>query len=130
MAIIQLTWVDASTNENIFNIYRSKDGVQRLILLTQQPTIESLLLPTMHLQPELTGASLWENTLSSSTVDSNNDFQLTSGWDNQSTDSGSTFVATYTDDDSPTTGYKWAVTAENAIGESTATSTANFLDIN
>lgn len=130
MAIIQLTWVDASTNENIFNIYRSKDGVE--INLTDPNTYDRVATLTYNASAAGTdwSTSLWENTLSSSTVDSNNDFQLTSGWDNQSTDSGSTFVATYTDDDSPTTGYKWAVTAENAIGESTATSTANFLDIN
>ena len=46
------------------------------------------------------------------TPDASDNFQLTSGFGNLSTDSGSTFVATYTDDDEPATGYKWAVTAE------------------
>jgi hypothetical protein len=38
MAIIQLTWVDASTNENIFNIYRSADGTD--IDLTNSATFD------------------------------------------------------------------------------------------
>lgn len=132
MAIIQLTWVDASTNENVFNIYRSADGVD--IDLTNSATYD--LVATLTYNASASGAdwanTKWEKTAGggSGTPDASDNFQLTSGFGNLSTDSGSTFVATYTDDDEPATGYKWAVTAENAIGESTPTSTANYLDIN
>lgn len=132
MAIIQLTWVDASTNESIFNVYRSLDGQE--INLANGEGVGYNKVATLTYNASNSGAdwanSKWENTHTGSTVDTNSDFELTSGFGNLSTDSGSTFVATYTDDSTPVTGYKWAVTAENAIGESTATSTANFLDIN
>lgn len=132
MAIIQLTWVDASTNENVFNVYRSADGAD--IDLTNSATYD--LVATLTYNASASGddwaTSKWEKTAGggTGTPDASDNFQLTSGMDNLSTASGSTFVATYTDDDEPTTGYKWAVTAENAIGESTPTSTSNYLDIN
>lgn len=131
MAIIQLTWVDASTNESKFNIYRGKDGVSQ-IDLADSSTYD--VVATLEYNASATGAdwanSKWENTLTSSVADDSGDFQLTSGFGNLSTDSGSTFVATYTDSSTPATGYHWGVTAENAIGESTVTQTGNLLDIN
>jgi len=132
MAIIQLTWVDASTNENIFNIYRSADGTP--IDLTDSTTFS--LVATLEYNAGNDGSdwanSRWEKTAGggSGTPDASDNFQLTSGFANLNTASGSTFVATYTDDDEPVTGYLWAVTAENAIGESTPTPTSNYLDIN
>ncbi len=130
MAIIQLTWVDASTNESIFNIYRSKDNTE---INLADPTSYDVVA-TLTYNAAASGAdwanSKWENTNTDYTVDTNQDFKLTSGFGNLSTDSGSTFVATYTDDSTPVTGYKWGVTAQNAIGESTVTPTSNFLDIN
>ena len=136
MAIIQLTWVDASTNETKFNVYRSKDGG-----LEVDPNDSSTYdrVATLEYDQNASGAD-WDNSKwvlnttvapnGTGTPDSTSNFKLTTGFDNDATAANSQFVATYTDESTPTTGYYWAVTAENEIGESAATSTPAQLKIN
>jgi len=132
MATVQITWVDASTNETKFNIYRGATN-------DSTPDITSgNLVAVLEYNGSASGAdwanTKWENTLSSSagnstsTIDPTATFQLTAGNANVNTDSAQTYKATYTDDD--TGSFKWAVTAENAIGASAAEETASLLAIN
>ena len=131
MATVQITWVDASTNETTFNIYRGANNDSTPDILPAN------LVATLVYNSSATGAdwanTKWENTLvsggsSSSTIDPSATFQLTAGNANVNTDSAQTYKATYTDDD--TGSFKWAVTAENAIGASAAEETAALLAIN
>jgi hypothetical protein len=131
MATVQITWVDASTNETKFNIYRGATN-------DSTPDITAAnLVATLVYNSSATGAdwanTKWANSLasggsSSSTIDPSATFQLTAGNANLNTDSAQTYKATYTDDD--TGSFKWAVTAENAIGASAAEETAALLAIN
>jgi hypothetical protein len=136
MAIIQLTWVDASTNETKFNVYRSKDGGSE-VDPADATTYDRVA--TLVYDQSATGAD-WDNSkwvLDATTApngagypDSTSNFKLTAGFNNDASSANSTFVATYTDESTPSTGYYWAVTAENEIGESAATSTPSTLNIN
>lgn len=131
MATVQITWVDASTNETKFNIYRSDNGAASVALDAQH------LIATVEYDGTKTPAdqadwanTYWPNiiTQGNSDIDPNATFELTSGNKNVNTNSAQTYVATYTDNTSGT--FKWAVTAENAIGASAAEETATGLAIN
>tara|TARA_R100001463_G_scaffold30277_2_gene68864 strand:+ start:189 stop:575 length:387 start_codon:yes stop_codon:yes gene_type:complete len=128
MATVQITWVDASTNETKFNVYRSDDNASSVT------TDANHLIATVEYDGTATGAdwanSKWPNiiTTGNSSIDANGTFQLTSGNSNANTDAAQTYVATYTDNTTGT--FKWAVTAENNIGASAAEETATGLAIN
>ena len=138
MATVQITWVDASTNETKFNIYR---GTNNDASIDPADLITGNLIAVLEYDgtanPANTGDwanTKWKNTLapvagtSTSTIDPNATFQLTEGNDNLNTNSAQTYKATYTDTDSGS--FCWAVTAENNIGASAAEQTASLLAIN
>lgn len=138
MATVQITWVDASTNETKFNIYR---GTNNDASIDPADLTTANLVAVLEYDGSATPANTgdwantkWANTLetapgvSSSTIDPDSTFQLTEGNTNVNSNSAQTYKATYTDDDSGS--FCWAVTAENAIGASAAEQTAALLAIN
>lgn len=118
MATVQITWVDASTNETIFNVYRGDDGAASVTLDAAHK------VATLTYSGSATGAD-WANTKwvnATGALDTQSDFELTAGFGNLDSASAQTYTGTYTDNTSGT--FKWAVTAENSIGESAAETSA------
>ena len=102
MATVQISFTDASTNEESFNIYRSDDGA--LATVTGGNLVSQLAWD----------GSAWQ---ASQGALSNNSVTIEAG---SSTDSpstpGQTFIIRYTENDSGD--FKYGVTASNAIGDS------------
>lgn len=102
MATVQITFTDASTNEDAFNIYRSDDGV-------------SAVVDGSKLVSQLAwDGSAWQ---ASQGALANNTVSIQAGSSTASPSTpGQTFILRYNETD--TGEFKYGVTASNAIGDS------------
>lgn len=113
MATVQITFTDASTNEDAFNIYRSDDG-------------SSAVVDGAKLVSQLAwNGSAWQ---ASQGALSNGTASIQSGSSTASPSTqGQTFILQYTENDSGN--FKYGVTATNAIGDSSITNSGTAVNL-
>lgn len=113
MATVQITFTDASTNEESFNIYRSNDGAPATV--TGSNLVSQLAWD----------GSAWQ---ASQGALSNNSVTIESGSSTASPSTpGQTFILRYNETNSGN--FKYGVTAANAIGSSSITNSGTAVSL-